>query len=248
MGFDLELLREIMISCIIPFTINEISYIDKCLYSLLLSASLCKEEVEIIIVENGEEIRFDTSKYGDKVKRIYISHSDMDDAKNTGAQFAKGDIFCFLDADNTVTEEYFSEISEKSKNDYFIGGGTKYWESTRKFTLGIYTFFILALIIFIIRHIINPFSPPTVLSFWIRKDVFFKIGKWIPCSLTGLSKFFFYVHPRFDYCDDIHFGVRVKKYAKIHNKKFESLKRTKVIWNTRKFDKFGDWSWIKWLN
>jgi glycosyltransferase involved in cell wall biosynthesis len=141
-------------------------------------------------------------------------------AKNFGASQTHAKILVFVDADCQVNESFFEEVIEKSENPYFVGGGVKHIELTR------YSPGIIAGLIPLGFYLL--FKQITLGAFWVRRSAFDCIGgfqetKW----------------------DDIDFALRLKKYAKIHNRKFESLKRSTLLWSTRKFDEYGDWHWLK---
>ncbi len=208
-----------MISCIVPVH-NEEKYIGATLQSLIKSKKECVEEVEIIVVNNHSED--DTRKVVagfNGVRCVYYPVMGRELAKNFGAECAKGEILCFIDADCLVSENFFSEISDKAKNPYFVGGGMKYVKVSR-YSIGILTSLIPIAIILLFNGI-------TVGALWVRKEVFI--------SINGF---------RTTTWDDICFAIKLKQYAKENGKKFESLKKSYLIWNTRKFDKLGDFYWI----
>lgn len=140
-------------------------------------------------------------------------------AKNFGASQTDAKTLVFVDADCQVSESFFEEVIEKSKNPYFVGGGVKRVKLTR------YSPGIIAWLIPLGFYLL--FKQITLGAFWIRREVFDSIGGFYETKW-----------------DDIDFALRLKKYAKSHGKKFESLKDSTLIWSTRKFDAYGDWSWL----
>ncbi len=139
-------------------------------------------------------------------------------AKNYGAEKASGETLVFLDSDCPISSNFLKEVSEKSK--YSIGGGVKYPRLTR-YSFGIISFMILLGFLMLIKQI-------TLGAFWVRRNIFFEIG--------GFKEKKY---------DDIDFALRLKKYANVTGKKFNSLKECFLIWSTRKFDLYGDWHWLK---
>jgi len=208
-----------MISCIVP-AFNEEKWLARTLKSLLESAKKCNEEVEIIVVDNCSMDK--TSEVAGRfpVKTIFFPVSGRELAKNRGASVAQGDTLVFVDADLIVTDNFFSEIYEKSLNPYFVGGGMKRVKLTR-WSLGIFVSMFFVAITLLLNQI-------TVGVIWVRKSVFEAIGGF------RIGKFF----------DDIDIAIRMKKYAKVENKKFESLKKSVLTWSTRRFDKYGNWYWF----
>ncbi len=140
-------------------------------------------------------------------------------AKNNGAKQANGDVLVFLDVDCSVSENFLNEVNYKSINKYFVGGGTKYVKLTR-YSLGIICGLVPLALYMLFKQI-------TLGAFWVRKSYFFEIGGF------GHTKY-----------DDIDFAIRLRKLAKKYGLKFESLKKSHIIWSTRKFDEYGDWHWI----
>jgi glycosyltransferase involved in cell wall biosynthesis len=141
-------------------------------------------------------------------------------AKNFGASQTHAKILVFVDADCQISESFFEEVIEKSKNPYFVGGGVKRVRLTR------YSSGIIAGLILLGFYLL--FKQITLGAFWVRREVFDSIGGFYETKW-----------------DDIDFALRLKKYAQSHHQKFESLKRSTLLWNTRKFDEYGDWHWLK---
>ena len=210
-----------MISVVIP-AYNEEKYIGATLQSLIESMKECPEEVEIIVVDNNsmDNTRKVALEY-EGVKCFQYPVVGQVHAKNFGASIARGDILIFIDADCTVEGHLFKELSEKSKNPYFVGGGINHIKFTRM-SLGIMCFIFLVAVTMILNQI-------TVCGLWVRKGVFDSIG-----GFRNPYQF-----------QDINFAKKLKQYAKEHYKKFESLKECNLTWSTRKFDEWGDWHWVK---
>lgn len=192
-----------MISVIVPVSKKdyEEGMMDELFPQLEEAIDNCKEKVQILIVINPP-----------KVGRVK--------AKNEGARIAAGETLVFLDCDNRISSNFFNEVSEKSKNDYFVGGGVKSLKLSR-YSIGIVCYMILLGMFVVVKGI-------TLGSFWVRKDVFMAVG--------GFKEVKY---------DDIDFALRLKKYAKRTNRKFESIKKSLLVWSTRKFDKHGDWHWLR---
>jgi len=192
-----------MISVIIPISIDDFNKGNLIIQEPFLKRTkdLCTEEIEILPILNRPSMG--------RVK-----------SKNYGASIAHGETLVFLDSDCYPSANFLNEVSRKSKNDYFAGGGVKYVRLGRC-SRGILTgMFFLALYL-ILRQI-------TIGAFWIRREIFFEIGGFRE------KKF-----------DDIDFALRLKKHAGSTGKKFESIKESFLIWSTRKFDRYGDWHWLK---
>jgi predicted glycosyltransferase involved in capsule biosynthesis len=190
-----------MISVIIPVKEDDLS-LDLGIWSSLERArKFCLEEVEVLVLVNKPS-------FG----RV--------NAKNLGAGYAKGETLVFLDCDCIVSSNFLQEVSQKSKKDYFVGGGTKYIKLSR-YSMGIVSSMFLLGLFMLLKQI-------TLGAFWIKKQAFFEMGGF-----------------RQRKYDDIDFALRLRKYAKRASKKFESIKESFLIWDTRKYDTHGDWHWLK---
>ncbi len=210
-----------MISCIVP-AYNEEKFIGATLQSLLGSKKECLEEVEIIVVDNhSTDGTLMLAKSIPDVKCLYFPIIGREKAKNFGASTAKGETLVFIDADCLVTKNFFQEISEKAQEPYFVGGGVKHCRLTR-YSLGIVSFMCLVAVSLVLNQI-------TVGAFWVRKNIFNELEGF---RLNNVL-------------DDIDFAIRLKKYAKEHGRKFESLKECVLTWSTRRFDESGDWGWLR---
>ncbi len=186
-----------MISCIIP-TYKDEDCLWRCFNSLKQSAERCEEKVEFIIVK-GEDL--------------------VVTKKNTGGLQARGGMLVFIDADCTVSPEFFSEISKRSKNPLYIGGGMRYVIPTVP-SLGVVCFMFLIALYCKVRSISIGVS-------CIRKDVFTLLRGFHDCKYH-----------------DIDLALRLRRYANLNKKEFQSLKRCKMWWSTRKFEKYGNWHWL----
>jgi len=189
-----------MISCIIPTYYKDEDCLWPCFNSLKLSAERCKEKVEFLIIRNN------------------IGAAA---AKNFGASTATGEILVFVDVDCMVSSEFFPEISEKGKNERWVGGGMRYVIPMNP-TLGVRCFILFWALYCKVRKI-------SVGAFCIRKDAF--------NALIGFNKGYKY--------HDIDLALRLRKYADNNGKTFQSLKQSKLLWSTRKFEKYGDWHWLR---
>ena len=104
-------------SIIVPVYNTPITYLDKCLSSLL---NQTLKGIEIIIVDDGSS--YETSeacnKYAEKDSRIKVIHQKnqgVSAARNTGIYNASGDWVMFVDADDWLELEACEQISERLK-------------------------------------------------------------------------------------------------------------------------------------
>jgi len=67
-------------------------------------------------------------------------------------------------------------------------------------------------------------------AFWTTKDAF--------CAVSGFDE-------RLVMSEDFDFAERLRSYGKTVGKKYVLLKKSCLITSSRKFDRFGDWSFLK---
>lgn len=105
-----------LFSVIIPVH-NAEQYIDRCLQSIFVNDF---EDYEILAVENGSTdnslaILNSYASEHPQIKVFSTSEKGVSNARNIGLDNATGDIITFVDIDDTVSENYFFEISNSFK-------------------------------------------------------------------------------------------------------------------------------------
>lgn len=96
---------------------NSMEYMDKAIESLLV----CKDDVEIIIVNDGSKDKTDEigkmyqEKYPDTVKYVYQENGGHGEAVNTGLRNATGLFYKVLDSDDWFDSEVFVRVIKKLK-------------------------------------------------------------------------------------------------------------------------------------
>ena len=123
-----------LLSIIIPYY-NMGKYIDECISSILAADY---PEKEIIVINDGSTDELSMQKLKEwkeqgTVKIIHQRNRGLAETRNGGAMAASGRYLAFLDADDKVSDSYFSKaisILEKYENVFFVGGWTKYFENS----------------------------------------------------------------------------------------------------------------------
>lgn len=210
------------VSIVIPAH-NEEKYITKCIESVNDSSKIANVDVEIIIVLN--RCKDNTEKIAKSLgaKTIKDDIKNLSHIRNTGIKLAKGEIIMTLDADSLVSKNLISEVLRLVKTDKYVGGGVRI-KPERK-SLGLFfTDLFLRLNLFVMGVSAG--------SFWFKKKDFEKINGFNEKILIA---------------EDLDFAKRLKKYGKTKNKKFNNSKKSFIITSCRKFDKYGDWHWFKFL-
>lgn len=104
------------VSVIVP-VYNVENYIRKCLDSII---SQTLKDIEIILVDDGSE---DNSgkicdEYAEKDSRIIVIHqknNGLSNARNTGLNIASGEYIGFVDSDDYIKSEMYSEMYQTAE-------------------------------------------------------------------------------------------------------------------------------------
>ncbi|MGN1327029.1 MAG: glycosyltransferase family 2 protein, partial [Clostridia bacterium] len=107
------------VSVIVPIY-NVEKYITKCLESL---ANQTLEDIQIILVNDGSTDNSGkiAKEYADKYSNIiYLEKENggLSDARNYGLKYATGDYISFVDSDDYVNKELYSNLINYMNNDY----------------------------------------------------------------------------------------------------------------------------------
>lgn len=195
---------------------NEEALLGGCLDSVERAARQAGAQVEIIVVLN---------RCTDGTERIATGRAvivredtpNLSRIRNAGAVRATGDVIITIDADSRMAGNLFAEVAQAIEPGRYIGGGMRI--KAERYSLGIVSSALLALIPFIVRGI-------SAGCFWCRREDFRAIG--------GFNEEYYTA-------EDYDFAVRLKAHGKRQGKKFKTLWRTHIVTSCRKFDWFGDW-------
>lgn len=102
-----------ILSIIIPFYNTE-PYINELLQVLDKQMT---DDVEVIVVDDGSKIPFETNyKWATVIRQ---DNGGASAARNTGLDNATGEYICFIDSDDLVVDDYISTILDKIKSEHF---------------------------------------------------------------------------------------------------------------------------------
>ncbi|RDV16435.1 glycosyltransferase [Pontibacter diazotrophicus] len=124
------------LSVVIPY-FNMGQYIDETVESLLNSSL---HPAEIIIVNDGSTVyesivKLQQYRSDSRFRVIDITNQGLANARNTGAESAKGEYLAFLDADDKVAPTYYEKavkVLKEYSNVQFVGAWTQYFEGSNK--------------------------------------------------------------------------------------------------------------------
>lgn len=150
--------------------------------------------------------------------------------RNAGARAATGEVLAFVDADTQIHPDTFNEISDVLARGTVIGGATGI--RFERSSPGIrFTFFMLVAVGSLLRVAIG--EPPTMnvdtgVTFCRRQD-FETIGGYTEERL---------------FAEDAQFLVDLRRVARPRGQRLARGMRSKAIFSTRKFDRYGDWHYF----
>lgn len=104
-------MKEKLVSIIIPIYNVEL-YINRCIHSII---GQYYDNIEVILIDDGSSDL--SGKYADKWKnkdnRIIVVHQEnqgVSAARNCGLKIAKGELICFVDADDYIENDYVGKL------------------------------------------------------------------------------------------------------------------------------------------
>jgi glycosyltransferase involved in cell wall biosynthesis len=124
-----------LLSVVIPY-FNLGEYLDESVDSIFKATY---KNVEVIIINDGSTDAVSINKLkkyrnNNSVHVIDKQNTGLADSRNTGAEMARGSFIAFLDADDTVTPEYYEKaiaILQQYENVHFVGAWTKYFGNSK---------------------------------------------------------------------------------------------------------------------
>jgi glycosyltransferase involved in cell wall biosynthesis len=213
-------------SVIIPAH-NEEKYIGKCLRSIKRAAKEINDKVQIVVVANRCTDR--TAVVAEHYGALVIENEDrcISSIRNAGVKASCGKIIVTIDADSIMTKSTFTEIKKLLYSGKYIGGGAMPKFDRMSLGIAVSTAYVA---VKLIPVMIKSGGMLSGTMFWCRRRDFDKIGGFDE-SLVSL--------------EDMDFARRLKTLGKKCEKKYGTLKKSRVITSSRKFDEFGDWYLLK---
>ena len=208
-----------VISVIIPAH-NEEKYIKRCINSVKRASRVFPGKTEIIVVCNRCTDK--TEEIAKENGAVVILNEDRCIAKvrNAGISAAKGDIIVTIDADNRMTRETLKEVYALLKRGRYIGGGAPI--RFERYSFPLWCNDLMCRISFAITGLYSGI-------FWAEKATFDAIGGFADIKAM----------------EDVATAKLLKKYGKMHGKKYTTLRKNYLINSTRKYDDMGDWLYFK---
>lgn len=214
-------------SVIIPAH-NEEKYIGKCLAAIKAAEKRVEpHEVEIIVVANRCTDKTAEIAESFNAKVLHNQDKAISAIRNAGVHSATGEIVVTIDADSCMTENSLAEIKQMLESGKYIGGGSASKFDRMSFGIAVSTLYVAANIVPVM---IKNKAALSGGMFWLYKKDFETLGGFDE-SLVSV--------------EDLDFAARLNKLAVSRNQKYGTLKKSRIITSSRKFDEFGDWYLIK---
>lgn len=207
---------------------NEEKYIGKCLEAISRAAEKARPlETEVIVVAN--RCTDGTAEIARQHGAAVLPNEDrsISAIRNMGVRAASGEIIVTIDADSCMTEGSLLEIKQMLESGKFVGGGTV--SKFDRMSIGI-AFSAMYVAANLIPVMAKNKAALTGGMFWLYKRDFEAIG--------GFDE-------RYVSVEDLDFAARLNKLGVSRNQKYGTLKKSRIITSSRKFDEFGDWYLIK---
>lgn len=207
---------------------NEEKYIGKCLEAIGKAAEKARPlETEVIVVAN--RCTDGTAEIARQHGAAVLPNEDrsISAIRNMGVRAASGEIIVTIDADSCMTEGSLLEIKQMLESGKFVGGGTV--SKFDRMSIGI-AFSAMYVAANLIPVMAKNKAALTGGMFWLYKRDFEAIG--------GFDE-------RYVSVEDLDFAARLNKLGVSRNQKYGTLKKSRIITSSRKFDEFGDWYLIK---
>lgn len=111
------MVEDFLVSVIIP-VFNIEKYIDKCIKSVIEQSY---RNIEIILVDDGSldssgEICDHYSLIDNRIHVLHIKNSGVSHARNCGMDSTKGELICFIDGDDYVSQDYIEYLVSLIRN------------------------------------------------------------------------------------------------------------------------------------
>lgn len=208
------------ITVVIPVR-NEEANLPRCISAIRDAQERISLPIEIVVVLNrctdrSEEI---ARQLGAVIARE--DAKNLSAIRNAGAKIAKFSYLVTIDADSTMSANMLGRITEELSRKDSIGGGVTILPE--RWSAGIILSGLLLLPLIFIEGLAGG-------VFFCRKRDFDAIG--------GFNEEFVSV-------EDVDFARRLKAYGRSRNMKFRMLWSSYVVTSCRKFDKLGDWFFLR---
>lgn len=213
----------IRFSVIIP-AYNEAGYLPRLLGSIAVAAErFGSDQIEITVADNLSTDNTAEIVGSLNCRTVTVAKRRIAAARNGGAQAAKGEVLCFIDADSALHPDTFFKIDEAMRNEKIIAGATGVFLERR--SIGLLATYLCMIPALWLTGI------DTGVVFCRRED-FEAVG--------GYNEDLYFA-------EDVAFLFALKRRGRAKRQRLTRLSKVKALGCTRKFDEKGDWHYFTML-
>lgn len=209
-------------SVIIP-AYNEEKYLPRLLKSIEMARTNYSgggDQIEVIVADNDSTDGTAEVAVAHGARVVHVPKRRIAVARNGGAQAARGEILCFIDADSSVHPQTFDAIEQAINTGRYVAGTTGVVMD--RWSLGlIVTYCLMMPLVWLTRM-------DTGVVFCRRED-FEAIGGYDESRL---------------YAEDVLILLALRRLGGKRGQRLTRLPRVKALGCTRKFDQFGEWHYF----
>lgn len=209
------------LSIIIPAR-NEEECLPRCLASIREAGHILEMPYEIIVVLNRCTDRTGELAEEAGCRTIVENEKNLSVIRNAGVRVARGAVCLTVDADSRLSKDYITRVRKELQSGEVIGGGTLRILPER-YSAGILATGLMLIPVALAYGISGG-------AFFFTREAFDAVGGFDPAVISA---------------EDIHFARKLRKYAKARGKKFRNFIGPHIVTSCRKFDRFGDWYFVK---
>jgi glycosyltransferase involved in cell wall biosynthesis len=196
---------------------NEEKHIARCIDSVMLSARLADQPVEVVVALN---------RCTDRTREIAESlgaRCVVDDTKciaavrNAAVRASTATAVATLDADSWMAPGTIAQVVRHVHDPRYIGGGAMI--KPERFSVGIF-FSTLAVLPYVITQGVSGGM------FWFLRETFEALGGFDEQLVS---------------VEDLDFALRLKAHGQARQQRYGTIWRQGITTSCRKFDTFGDW-------
>jgi glycosyltransferase involved in cell wall biosynthesis len=218
----METRSAIRFSIIVP-AYNEAQLLPRLLDSIEVARSVYRggrEAIEVIVADNSSTDSTAEIATARGCRLAHVSKRSIAAARNGGASIARGEIFCFIDADSQIHPRTFEAIDEEFATGRIIAGATGLRLERKSFAI-LLTYCLLIPFIWLLE-----IDAGVV---FCRREDFLAIGGYDESRL---------------YAEDVIFLLTLRRRGRQRGQRLARLRSVKALGSTRKFDEFGDWHYF----
>lgn len=208
-------------SVIIPAR-DEEAFIGRCLDSIAAAANpFPPGSVEVVVVLN--RCTDGTEAIARRFGAVVVTEDGKNLARirNAGAGAASGEILVTIDADSVMSPRTLTEIDRVMATGRYVGGGV--FIVPERLSLGI---IVTALLV----GVVLAWHRVSVGLFFCSREDYDRIGGFDESLLSA---------------EDIDFGRRLRRLGRETDRGYAHLFRAPIVTSCRKFDRFGDWYFLR---